>query len=189
MTEPNHNQSKVTLEDLLRLKRHERPPAEYWTRFDRELNERVWRTLVQPKESWTSRLFGVFGRQARWITVGAVSTLALALTWLGNSQAPLKFASNTAPAQTVSAPEPMEVSTVTVTDNAQSLAAIARSNLPTMAVPTQVAAKVLDSSNSAGFHKVPALLAFATNGGEGVRYASDTLSNPAISARVRGSAY
>ena len=31
------NKRPVTLEDLLRLKRAERPAAEFWVRFDREL--------------------------------------------------------------------------------------------------------------------------------------------------------
>jgi hypothetical protein len=74
-------------------------------------------------------------------------------------------------------------------DNALALAAIAENNLPTVTQPALVAGEVLDSSNLAGFHKVPAMLAFATGEGDGVSYASDALANPAISARIRGSAY
>jgi len=190
MSEPTPHKPKVTLEQLLRLKRHERPPEEYWARFDRELNERVWRALAQPAPSRTSEVWGWLGRQARWVTVGAVSTLALALAWLGNSPAPQKYAATNKPVEVASAALTEQASVeVAPNDNAQALAAVAQNNLPAIVQPVLAAAKVLDSANSAGFNKVPAMLAFATSEGDGVRYATDTLSNPAISARIRGSTY
>jgi len=192
MSEPSNHKPKVTLEDLLRLKRHERPPAEYWARFDRELNERVWRALAQPAPSRFSEFWVWLGRQTRWLTVGAVSTLALVLTWAGNNQTPLTIAATSKPVQIASAsiPEPTVVNVTAPADNnAQALAAVAVNNLPAVVQPAQAAANVLDSANPAGYNKVPAMLAFATTGGEGVQYAADTLSNPALSARIRSSAY
>jgi hypothetical protein len=191
MSEPTPNKSKVTLEELLRLKRHERPPAEYWVRFDRELNERVWRALAQPAPSRTGEVWGWLNRQARWLTVGAVSTLALTLAWLGNYQAPPKFASVNKPVQVASASLTEQTSVAVAPDNnnAQALAAVAENNIPAAVQPVLVAAKVLDSANPAGFNKVPAMLAFASSDGDSVHYATDTLSNPAFSARIRGSAY
>jgi hypothetical protein len=192
MSEPTPNKPKVTLENLLRLKRHERPPAEYWVRFDRELNERVWRALSEPRESWVSGLLSGFRRNAGWLSLGTVSALVLALTWYGNIQSPVKFASKAQPIQVASAAVVVKTlpdSAPDNSDNAQALAAIAENNLPMITQPALVAAKVLDSSNFAGFHKVPAMLAFATGNGGGVSYASDALANPALSARIRGSAY
>jgi len=194
MSEPPTHKPKVTLEDLLRLKRHERPPTEYWARFDRELNERVWRALAEPGESGTGMFFGWLGRRTRWLSLGAVSALALAITWFGNMQMPTIVAGKVQPVQVASAlvtvkALPSPVINNSDNDNAQALAVIAENNLPAISQPTQVAAQVLDSSNLAGFHKVPAMLAFATGGGAGVSYASDALANPAFSARIRGSAY
>ena len=37
MKDPRSSQSQVTIEDLLRLKRAERPPASFWSDFDREM--------------------------------------------------------------------------------------------------------------------------------------------------------
>jgi hypothetical protein len=196
MSEPNHNKPKVTLEDLLRLKRHERPPTEYWLRFDRELNERVWRTLAGPGES-RGGVGGVvsvvLGRPARWLAMGAVSALALTMVWLGSGSTPPTFAQVGGKAQPVlaaSATLPVAASAdQTPVNNAQSLATFAQNNLPAIAQPALVAAKVLDSSNLAGFHKVPAMLTFATTEAEGARYPNDALSTPAFSTRIRGSAY
>ncbi len=195
MSEPTPNKSKVTLEDLLRLKRHERPPAEYWARFDRELNERVWRALAQPVESRTSVFLGWFGRHTRGLTLGAFSTLAVVIAWFGQVQTPVKVASKGLAVRVASAinsavkSDDAASASPAPNDNALTLATIAEHNLPSAAQPVLVAAKVLDATNPAGFHKVPALLAFATSEGGGVRYASDALSNPAFSAGNRGSAY
>jgi hypothetical protein len=41
------NDKRVTLEDLLKLKRHERPDPAYWERFQRELHEKTLRSLVK----------------------------------------------------------------------------------------------------------------------------------------------
>lgn len=43
-TQPDN---KVTLEALLRLKRHEKPAPEFWESFDRELHQKMLHTLVR----------------------------------------------------------------------------------------------------------------------------------------------
>lgn len=45
----------VTIEDLLQLKRAERPPAEFWSEFDRKLREKQLAALVA-KRPWWQRL-------------------------------------------------------------------------------------------------------------------------------------
>lgn len=45
---------KITLEDILRLKRREKPSAEFWDRFDRELRQKTLRALVD-EEPWHRR--------------------------------------------------------------------------------------------------------------------------------------
>ena len=68
---------KVTLEDLLRLKRAERPPAEFWTQFDRELQAKQLAALVGKKRWWQSaaRTFTRFSS----LSLGATAALAFAL--------------------------------------------------------------------------------------------------------------
>jgi len=44
---------KPTLEDLLKLKRHEKPSAEFWRSFDRELREKTLKTVVH-QQRWNA---------------------------------------------------------------------------------------------------------------------------------------
>ena len=44
--------SKVTLEDLLHLKRAERPSPEFWSNFERELRQKQLTALVQKRRWW-----------------------------------------------------------------------------------------------------------------------------------------
>lgn len=48
---PDRNRP-VSLEDLLRLKRSERPPAEFWSQFDRELRAKQLSALVAKRPWW-----------------------------------------------------------------------------------------------------------------------------------------
>lgn len=43
---------KIALEDLLRIKRAERPAAEFWPRFEEELRAKQLAALVQPPRPW-----------------------------------------------------------------------------------------------------------------------------------------
>ena len=70
---------QVTLEDLLRLKRAERPPAEFWAQFEGELRQRQLAALVE-KKSWWHELNAVFARAGRLrLPLGATAILALTL--------------------------------------------------------------------------------------------------------------
>ena len=63
----------MKVEDLLRLKRAERPGEVFWNTFDRELHQRMLQTLVK-KDPWYVQLFhGFSGRIAQTTTVGAVA--------------------------------------------------------------------------------------------------------------------
>ncbi len=67
----------VTLEDLLRLKRAERPPAEFWSQFDRELRAKQLAALVE-KRPWWRTVPDLFGSLSRYhIPLGATAILAL----------------------------------------------------------------------------------------------------------------
>jgi len=67
----------VTLEDLLRVKRAERPPPEFWAQFERELRTKQLAAIVEPRPWWAPLIrFGT--RAARYqLPVGAAAVLAL----------------------------------------------------------------------------------------------------------------
>lgn len=66
----------VTVEDLLRLKRAERPGAEFWTRFDRELRAKQLSALVEKRPWWRdlSRAFSGISRYR--LPLGATAIIA-----------------------------------------------------------------------------------------------------------------
>ena len=47
----SHDSNEVSIDDLLRLKRSEKPDRQFWDQFDHELHQRMLQTLVK-KESW-----------------------------------------------------------------------------------------------------------------------------------------
>lgn len=65
--------SRPTLEDLLQLKRNERPPSEFWDSFNRGLREKQLAALVHQPRGW-ERLRPLFSRALRWsVPVGAAA--------------------------------------------------------------------------------------------------------------------
>jgi hypothetical protein len=74
---PFNPPSRVTLEDLLRLKRAERPPPEFWSEFERELRQKQLAALVE-RRSWWHELAAACGRSGRLrLPLGATAVLAL----------------------------------------------------------------------------------------------------------------
>ena len=73
------SQRPVTLEDILRLKRTERPPAEFWTQFDRELRAKQLAALVEKRPWWrTISLPRMFAGLRRFhLPLGAAAVLAV----------------------------------------------------------------------------------------------------------------
>lgn len=66
-------EKEVKVEDLLRLKRAERPDDAFWDTFDRELHQRMLQTLVKKDPWYVQLLRGVSGRIAQTVTVGAAA--------------------------------------------------------------------------------------------------------------------
>lgn len=100
------NKRPVTVEDLLRLKRAERPPAEFWDRFDRELRAKQLAALVE-KRPWWQTMPRVFAGWRRYhLPLGA--TAVLAVTFLSLRDYPASTVEPVDPAirsaQPVSAP-------------------------------------------------------------------------------------
>ena len=69
------HKKEVKVEDLLRLKRAERPDEVFWDTFDRELHQRMLQTLVK-KDPWHVQVLrGVSGRIAQSAAVGVAAVL------------------------------------------------------------------------------------------------------------------
>lgn len=73
--------ARVTVEDLLQLKRGEQPDESYWERFDRELHEKSWQALAKPKRFSLQglKVFGVKLAPALPLSAAAAFVVALAL--------------------------------------------------------------------------------------------------------------
>lgn len=93
----DHRQSfKPTLEELLRLKRAERPTAEFWTRFEVELRQKQLTALVE-KRRWWHDLPVLLNRRV-YVPAGAAAVVAFSLVTVRYT-APMRVAEieNTAP--------------------------------------------------------------------------------------------
>lgn len=74
----NHESKRpITIEDLLRLKRAERPPADFWNQFDRQLRAKQLSALVV-RRPWWQRLPRISGGFSRYhVPLGAAAVLTL----------------------------------------------------------------------------------------------------------------
>jgi hypothetical protein len=88
MMSEHRSDQKLTLEDLLRVKRAERPPADFWTSFDRELRTRQLAAAVE-KPRWWFALPRVFAGFARYqMPMGAAAVLAVTFLTLREYREP-----------------------------------------------------------------------------------------------------
>lgn len=69
--------SKVSLEDLLRLKRAEQPGPEFWTNFERELRQKQLTALVKKRHWWHD--MPVFLGRRVYLPAGAAAVVAFTL--------------------------------------------------------------------------------------------------------------
>lgn len=85
-TESNDLRSKhsVTVEDLLKLKRLERPSPEFWTQFERELRAKQLAAIVDRRPWWHRLSRPVILTTRFHAPIGAVAVLAL--TWVSVRQ-------------------------------------------------------------------------------------------------------
>jgi hypothetical protein len=82
MAEPKHTDDRrVPLEQLIQLKRSERPPASFWEDFDREFHRRQLVALVSI-EPWHRRAARAVAMVARRIAPVAAGTAAVAFAVL-----------------------------------------------------------------------------------------------------------
>ena len=74
---------KVTLEDLLRLKRAERPPVEFWAEFDRTLHAKQLAAIVEKRPWWRRRHTWLRGGRCS-LPLGAAAALAVTFATVGH---------------------------------------------------------------------------------------------------------
>ena len=75
----SNDEARVTLENLLRFKRNEQPPVEFWQQFDRDLRAKQLAAIVAKRPWWTplARHAGLISRYS--IPLGAAAALTVAL--------------------------------------------------------------------------------------------------------------
>ena len=131
----NHDHpSKVTLEELLQVKRAERPSPEFWTKFESELRAKQLAALLQRRPWWHGP--SIFLRRA-YLPLGATAIVALAVLAVRSHQS-----SPSRAGQPVAASPVRRIVPVTVTTpRSAAVPAPARSVLePSPVVETTVAA-------------------------------------------------
>lgn len=77
MSDRQSPQSKVSVEDLLRLKRAERPASAFWTEFDDQLRRKQLAAIVDKRPWW--RRVSVSNLAKLTLPVGATAVLTIAL--------------------------------------------------------------------------------------------------------------
>src|SRR5512134_2234091 len=86
----------ITIEDILRLKRAERPPTEFWATFDRELRAKQLAALVGKRpwwQTWPKTLFRVIRYR---VTLGATAVAIVAFFTVREHQTAIPVADSIA---------------------------------------------------------------------------------------------
>jgi hypothetical protein len=88
---PDRSSKKVTIEDLLRLKRAERPSAEFWTRFEQDLRAKQLAAIVEKRPWWHFLHLPQAARalSRHQVPVGAAAILALSFIVVGQYSKPV----------------------------------------------------------------------------------------------------
>jgi len=138
----------VTIEDLLRLKRAEKPPVEFWTEFERQMRTKQLAAIVR-KDPWWASWLGVLGGAARFrMPLGAAAMLAFTFVTVREYNKP----SSSAPSTPSSALRAVAVSPVVS-------AVRQEAPQPAVEVPTESAlvAEQMDAAEAAPDSRVVAI--------------------------------
>ena len=69
------SRNKVSLEELLRFKKAERPDQDFWKDFDSELHQRMMQTLVKKDPWYTQLIRGLSGKFAQATAISAAAAV------------------------------------------------------------------------------------------------------------------
>ncbi|OAM91108.1 hypothetical protein OH491_04750 [Termitidicoccus mucosus] len=90
MDKDKSSQSKVTLEQLLRIKRAERPTQDFWEGFERDLRHKQLAAAIVEERPWWRSLTG--GLAKIYVPVGAVAAVAFAMVMMRSDRTALPVA-------------------------------------------------------------------------------------------------
>jgi hypothetical protein len=126
---------RVTLEELLRVKRAERPSPEFWARFEQDLRTKQLAAIVEKRPWWVSLKLPQFARTAArfQMPLGAAAALALSLVVMREYR---PFATVEEAVTLVPPSEVREVVSLPAEDPAPSRAMLAVSSMSPEAEPT-----------------------------------------------------
>jgi hypothetical protein len=79
---------KISVEDLLRIKRAEQPPAEFWTRFEHELRAKQLAAIVAKRPWWHALSRASAGVARLHLPLGATAILAVTFLTVREYRAP-----------------------------------------------------------------------------------------------------
>jgi hypothetical protein len=128
----------ISLEDLLRLKRAERPPAEFWSEFDRKLRAKQLAALVE-KRPWWQTLPSAFSGLARYrIHLGAAAAVGLTFVTVRQHWVDVETPAQPASAPVVVAAVEPQVASPSID--------VAPASAPTVSAPVLVAQSEPDST-------------------------------------------
>lgn len=146
---PVDKKSPVSIEDLLRLKTTERPSAEFWSQFEKELRQKQLTALVQ-KRHWWHDLPVLLSRRV-YVPAGAAAIVAFTLVTVRySSSSQLAQVENTAPRIVAADPaiESLPVTEISTTSRAYERADLAAGSATSArhdSAPVAVAATSDDS--------------------------------------------
>lgn len=128
----NHDpHSRVTVEDLLRLKRAERPSVEFWNAFERDLRQKQLSALLE-KRPWWQEVPRWTARHA-YFPLGAAAAMAFAFVTIRNqATSPLAVGEAILPVT-------VEHAALPETFSGQTRLNLAESEVPALATPTAAA--------------------------------------------------
>jgi hypothetical protein len=174
----------VTVEQLLRLKKAERPDAEFWEGFDRQMQQRVLQTLVNRRRGVARRVLG-YVTPMRHALIPGMATLLVVGGVVLQSPGRAGLAETPAAAASIKA-EPMAMVM-------RVEASMPRRNFD---APADAAANrrfVVDSlraeSQASGYMKVMATEAFNIPIATSTRYVADPLTGSASRFLAAGGSY
>jgi hypothetical protein len=84
---------KITVEDLLRLKRTERPPQEFWAKFDAEIRAKQLSAIVSKRPWWAGLTRSFTLVRSLQLPMGAAAAVALTyagVRYVGNHPEPVR---------------------------------------------------------------------------------------------------
>jgi hypothetical protein len=84
----SHSKRPVSVEDLLRLKRAERPPAEFWNEFDRQLRAKQLAALVEKRPWWHGVQRGFLQMRRFQLPLGAAAALVVTFVAVRDHSSP-----------------------------------------------------------------------------------------------------